>query len=92
MNSPGDSDLDLKRVAADRGNIHTQRVAIFVRWGNDNTGAEKDAITMGQVMDIFDIRCTHHTLKITDSMPGWALANKIHKMILDYCKSKLHSM
>ncbi|KAJ5416588.1 uncharacterized protein N7487_000138 [Penicillium crustosum] len=41
---------------------------------------------MGQVMDIFDIRCTHHTLKITDSMPGWALANKIHKMILDYLR------
>lgn len=43
-------------------------------------------------LSISGIRWANHILKTTDPIPSWDLADKIRKMILDCCNSKLHSM
>ncbi|KAJ5836742.1 hypothetical protein N7447_002768 [Penicillium robsamsonii] len=83
---------DLKKVAASRGNVHARKVAILIRWENDTTGAEQDIITMGKVMETFNIQYTDHILKATDLTPYWNLSDKIRKMIVDCCNSKQHSL
>jgi len=83
---------DLKKVAASRGNVHSRKLAILIRWENDNTGAEEDVITMGKVMETFGIQYTDHILKAKDPTPGWNLSAQIRKMILDCYHSKLHSL
>ncbi|CAG8885798.1 unnamed protein product [Penicillium egyptiacum] len=83
---------DLKKVAASRGNVHARKVAILIRWENDTTGAEEDIITIGKVMETFDLQYTDHILKAKDPTPGWNLSAKIRKMILDCYHSKLHSV
>lgn len=83
---------ELKKVAAARGNVYAQKVAILVRWEDDNTGAEEDLMTMSKVMETFDIQWTKHVLETTDPIPGWTLGDKIRKMLLDCCHSKLHSL
>jgi hypothetical protein len=79
-------------VAASRGNVHARKVAILIRWENDNTGAQDDVVTMGKAMETFDIQYTEHILKAKDAFPGWNLQAEIRKMILDLCDSKLHSL
>ncbi|KAJ5181122.1 hypothetical protein N7491_000677 [Penicillium cf. griseofulvum] len=83
---------DLEKVAASRGNVYARKVAILVHWENDTTGAEKDIITMGKVMEIFGIQYTDHILKAKDVTPSWNLSAKIRKIILDCYHSKLYSL
>ncbi|CRL26464.1 Peptidase C14, caspase catalytic [Penicillium camemberti] len=83
---------ELNQVATARGNVYAKKMGIIIRWDGDNTGAEEDAITMSRVMDTFNIQCTHHILKTSDPIPGWTLTDKIRKMILDCCNSKLNSL
>ncbi|KAI3109634.1 hypothetical protein CBS147333_5281 [Penicillium roqueforti] len=83
---------DLKKVSAARGNVHDLKVAILVRWEDDNTGADKDITTMGKVMETFGIQYTEYIVKSSDTIPSWNLQGKIREVMYDCHRSKRHSL
>ena len=82
----------LQKVAVARANYHVRKVAILVRWLNDNSNAEDDVTTMANLMEDFGIQHESYILRKTDMRPTWRLSKRIREIALECEEMEQHCL
>ncbi|KXG46468.1 uncharacterized protein PGRI_053240 [Penicillium griseofulvum] len=82
----------LQKVASARGRFHVQKIAILVRWENDDTGAENDLVTMESILKPVGVQCNRFVISNSDTKPAWSLKEKTNKLLSQCVRSSLPSL
>ena len=82
----------LKKVAAARSKFYSQKIAVLVRWDDDNTGAEDDLNTMESILKLVGVKCIRFSIESSAQLPVYGITDKVRETVRPCANSSLPSL